>query len=78
MMRPSVVFGSMLVLAMVATGTAAGRVIDAGRLGSLPLVLPDGQVQEVVFLFSDLTGWHADLDRAADRLSASCVAGAAA
>jgi type IV secretory pathway VirJ component len=68
-MRPSVVFGSMLVLAMVATGTAAGRVIDAGRLGSLPLVLPDGQVQEIVFLFSDLTGWHADLDRAADRLS---------
>ena len=50
-------------------GTAAGRVIDAGRLGSLPLVLPEGEVHEVVFLFSDLTGWNADLDRAAARLS---------
>jgi type IV secretory pathway VirJ component len=69
MMRPSVVFGSMLALAMIATGTAAARVIDAGRLGSLPLVLPDGEVQGIVFLFSDLTGWHADLERAADRLS---------
>ena len=69
-MRPFVVFGLMLGLATAAMGTATGRVIDAGRLGSLPVVLPEGEVQEVVFLFSDLTGWHADLDRAADRLSA--------
>jgi type IV secretory pathway VirJ component len=71
MMRPSVVIGVMLLLVTVATGTAVGREIDAGRLGSLPLVLPDGEVQEVVFLFSDRTGWNAELDRAAARLSAS-------
>ena len=74
MIRPSGVFGLMLLLAMVTMGTAAGRVIDAGQLGSLPVVLPEGEVQEVVFLFSDLTGWHADLDRAADRLSATGAA----
>ena len=70
MIRPFVVFVLMLGLNTAAMGTATGRVIDAGRLGSLPVVLPEGEVQEVVFLFSDLTGWHADLDRAADRLSA--------
>jgi type IV secretory pathway VirJ component len=69
MMRPVVVFGLMLGLATATMGTAAGRVIDAGRLGSLPLVLPEGEVQEVVFLFSDQTGWNEDLDRAAARLS---------
>ena len=69
MMRPSVVIGVMLLVVTVAMGTAAGRAIDAGRLGLLPLVLPDGDVQEVVFLFSDRTGWNADLDRAAARLS---------
>ena len=70
MLRPFVVFVLMLGLNTAALGTATGRVIDAGRLGTLPVVLPEGEVQEVVFLFSDLTGWHADLDRAADRLSA--------
>ena len=74
MIRPFVVFVLMLGLNTAALGTATGRVIDAGRLGSLPVVLPEGEVQEVVFLFSDLTGWHADLDRAADRLSASGAA----
>jgi type IV secretory pathway VirJ component len=69
MMRPLVVLGLLLGLATLTMGTAAGRVIDAGRLGSLPLVLPEGEVQEVVFLFSDLSGWDADLDRAAARLS---------
>src|SRR5262245_9333706 len=69
MMRPLVVLGLLLGLATLTMGTAAGRVIDAGRLGSLPLVLPEGEVQEVVFLFSDLSGWDADLDGAAARLS---------
>jgi type IV secretory pathway VirJ component len=71
MMRPLVVFGLVLGLAAVTMSTATGRVIDAGRLGSLPLVLPEGEVHEVVFLFSDLTGWNADLDQAAARLSES-------
>jgi type IV secretory pathway VirJ component len=69
MMRTALVFGSMLLLAPAGTGAAAGRAIDAGRLGSLPLVLPDGEPQGVVFLFSDRAGWNAELDRAAKRLS---------
>ena len=69
MMRPFIMFGLMLGLPLRPCGTAAGREIDAGRLGSLPLVLPEGEVQEVVFLFSDRTGWNEDLDRAAARLS---------
>jgi hypothetical protein len=32
---------------------AAEREIDAGRLGSLPLVPPEGDVAGLVFLFSD-------------------------
>ena len=63
-----------MLLGMLAGGTAAGRVIDAGRLGSLSLVLPEGEVQQLVFLFSDLTGWNADLDRAAARLSGTGAA----
>jgi type IV secretory pathway VirJ component len=62
-------FGLML-LATAAAGPAGGREIDAGRLGSLPLVVPEGAVQGVVFLFSDRSGWNADLVRAAARLSA--------
>jgi type IV secretory pathway VirJ component len=59
-----------LVLLLAATGAraTAERTIDAGRLGSLPLVLPEGDPAGIVFLFSDRTGWNADLDRAAARL----------
>jgi type IV secretory pathway VirJ component len=68
MVRSASVFGLML-LVTAATDPAAGRAIDAGRLGSLPLVLPDGEPQGVVFLFSDRAGWNAELDRAAQTLS---------
>ena len=73
MVRPSITIGLML-LAILASGTAAGRVIDAGRLGSLPLVLPEGEVRQLVFLFSDLTGWNADMEGAAARLSGTGAA----
>ena len=56
MMRPFVVVGSMLLPASVAMGTAAGREIDGGRLGSLPLVLSEDRLARLVFLFSDRTG----------------------
>ena len=72
MVNPSTAFGLMLLLATTALGAAAeaaGREIDAGRLGSLPIVLPEGEIRGLVFLFSDRTGWNADLDRAAQRLS---------
>lgn len=59
-----------LVLAAAGARTSVGREIDAGRLGSLPLVMPQDDVTGVVFLFSDLPGWNAALDRAARRLSA--------
>ena len=65
---------ALMLLGMLAGGTAAGRVIDAGRLGSLSLVLPEGEVQQLVFLFSDLMGWNADMDGAAARLSGAGVA----
>jgi type IV secretory pathway VirJ component len=69
MVSPSAAFGLMLLLATAASGAAAGREIDAGRLGALPIVLPQGEIRGVVFLFSDRTGWNVDLDRAAQRLS---------
>jgi type IV secretory pathway VirJ component len=59
---------------LLALGAAAGREIDAGRLGSLPLIQPDGPIRALVFLFSDRTGWNAGLDRAAERLRGSGAA----
>jgi type IV secretory pathway VirJ component len=58
----------MLLLATAGAHAAVDRTVDAGRLGSLPLVLPEGEVTGVVFLFSDGTGWNSDLDQAAVRL----------
>jgi type IV secretory pathway VirJ component len=69
MIRPLGALVLMLLLATTGTWAAAEREIDAGRLGSLPLVLPEGDVAGVVFLFSDRSGWNADLDRAAARLA---------
>jgi type IV secretory pathway VirJ component len=71
--RPSIAIGLML-LGMLSSDIAAGGVIDAGRLGSLPLELPESEVRQVVFLFSDLTGWDADMDEAAARLSGAGAA----
>jgi type IV secretory pathway VirJ component len=68
MIRPLGALALML-LATTGTGAAAEREIDAGRLGSLPLVPPEGEVAGLVFLFSDRTGWNGDLDRAAARLA---------
>jgi type IV secretory pathway VirJ component len=70
MTRLSAALALTLVLAAAGSGTSVGSEIDAGRLGSLPLVMPQDDVTGVVFLFSDLTGWNAALDRAARRLSA--------
>jgi type IV secretory pathway VirJ component len=69
MVSPSAAFALTLLLASTALATAAGREIDAGRLGSLPIELPQGEIRELVFLFSDRTGWNADLDAAAQKLS---------
>jgi type IV secretory pathway VirJ component len=71
--RPAIAIGLML-LCLLSSDIAAGRVIDAGRLGSLPLELPEGEVRQVVFLFSDLTGWDGDMDDAAARLSGAGAA----
>jgi type IV secretory pathway VirJ component len=71
--RPCIAIGLML-LGMLSSDIAVGRVIDAGRLGSLPLELPEGEVRQVVFLFSDLTGWDGDMDDAAARLSGAGAA----
>jgi type IV secretory pathway VirJ component len=60
------------VLTLLLAGAAAnafGEEIDAGRLGMLPIVPPEGEVQALVFLFSDRAGWDAELDRAAERLA---------
>jgi type IV secretory pathway VirJ component len=63
--------GALGLMLLAATGVraAAERAIDAGRLGSLPLVLPEGAPGGIVFLLSDRTGWNPDLDKAAARLS---------
>jgi type IV secretory pathway VirJ component len=60
---------SILLLTTPAAGAPPERQIEAGRLGSLPVLLPEGEAQGLVFLFSDQAGWTADLDRAAKRLS---------
>jgi type IV secretory pathway VirJ component len=69
MTRLSGAFALAILFATGGAPAASDREIDAGRLGSLPLVLPEGDVAGLVFLFSDRTGWNADLDRAAARLS---------
>jgi type IV secretory pathway VirJ component len=69
MLRPVVASGLTLLLSAAVAGAPAERQIDAGRLGSLPVVLPKGEVGGLVFLFSDRTGWNSDLDRAAGQLS---------
>jgi type IV secretory pathway VirJ component len=69
MTRLSGAFALAILLAAGGAPAASDREIDAGRLGSLPLVLPEGDPTGIVFLFSDRTGWNADLDRAAARLS---------
>jgi type IV secretory pathway VirJ component len=69
MIRALGALGLMLLLATTGARAAAEREIDAGRLGSLPLVAPAGDVAGVVFLFSDRTGWNGDLDAAAARLA---------
>jgi type IV secretory pathway VirJ component len=59
----------MLLLAMAAAQAAPERRLDAGILGSLPVIVPDGEPRGLVFLFSDREGWTDDLQRAAERLS---------
>jgi type IV secretory pathway VirJ component len=65
------IFASALILLLTSTaaGAAAKSQVQASRLGTLPMVLPKGQVEGLVFLFSDRTGWNTDLDHAAERLS---------
>jgi type IV secretory pathway VirJ component len=43
--------------------------VDGGTLGPLRLVMPVGEPQRLVFLFSDLAGPTAEFDRAAQRLA---------
>ncbi len=69
MRRPILASGLILLLAASVAGAAAQRRIEGGRLGALPVVLPEGDVAGLVFLFSDQAGWDPDLDRAARRLS---------
>jgi type IV secretory pathway VirJ component len=69
MLRPVVASGLTLLLTTAVAGAPAERQIDAGRLGALPVILPEGEVEGLVFLLSDRTGWNGDLDRAARRLS---------
>jgi type IV secretory pathway VirJ component len=59
---------ALTLLAGTGSATPAERLFDAGALGRLPVVVPQDDAQGVVFLFSDLAGWTADLERAARRL----------
>jgi type IV secretory pathway VirJ component len=67
--RIALALASLLLVAMPAASAPAERQIEAGRLGRLPVLLPEGNAKGLVFLFSDQAGWNADLDRAARRLS---------
>ncbi len=69
MLRPVLASGLTLFLSAAVAGAPAERQVDAGRLGVLPVVLPKGEIEGLVFLFSDRTGWTSDLGRAARRLS---------
>ena len=55
-------------LLWLGSGAAAAATIQAGRMGDVPYLAPDGEPQAVVFLFSDAEGWNADLDAAAEAL----------
>jgi NAD(P)-dependent dehydrogenase (short-subunit alcohol dehydrogenase family) len=59
----------VLLLATAAAQAAAERSVDAGILGSVPALVPEGEPTGVVFLFSGQEGWTEDLQRAAERLS---------
>jgi type IV secretory pathway VirJ component len=69
MSRTIVASGLILLFAATDASAAVERKIEGGRLGALPVVLPRGEVEGLVFLFSDRTGWDADLEQAAQRLS---------
>jgi len=59
----------ILLLAMAATQAAAERRLEAGDLGSLPVIVPEGEPTGLVFLFSGEEGWSDELQQAAERLS---------
>jgi type IV secretory pathway VirJ component len=43
--------------------------IEAGRMGNVPFIVPETAPHGLVFLFSDKTGWSAELDEAATAIS---------
>ena len=65
---PTIHLLAAALLCLLAAPAAAERRLDAGDLGMLPVVVPQGEIRGVVFLFSDMAGWTADLDHATERL----------
>lgn len=59
---------------LLTTHLAHAESIDAGRMGDVAYIVPDGPPQGVVFLFSGSNGWTPDLDAAASAIAALDVA----
>lgn len=57
--------GALSILTLVAACQPQETTIEAGRMGEVAYLAPEGEPNNVIFLFSDTTGWNTDLDEVA-------------
>ena len=60
--------GGLLMLVLVAACQPQEATIQAGRMGEVAYLVPEGEPNNVIFLFSDSAGWNVDLDEVAKTL----------